>query len=58
MNKQQAWDELEKMAREINPNLPSDLRGYEITISLSIHGRYAMARKVERMRWEAHGKQS
>ncbi len=31
----EAFVALEKMAREINPDLPADLSGYEITISLS-----------------------
>lgn len=38
-----AFDELVKMAREINPDLPEDLNGKTLTISLSIHGKTALA---------------
>ena len=47
MTQQEAFAELEKMAREINPNLPADLSGHEIRISLSVYGKYASAIPVK-----------
>lgn len=37
------WEELERMARAINPDLPKDLTGYVITISMGKNGCYAHA---------------
>ena len=41
MTAQEAFAEFEKMARDINPNLPADLRGHVLTISMSKDGQYA-----------------
>lgn len=44
--KARAWRDMEAMAREINPNLPADLSGYQITISLSKDRQTATAAPV------------
>jgi len=31
----EAWDELEAIARKIDPSLPADLSGYEVRITLN-----------------------
>lgn len=44
----QAFDEIIRMAREINPDLPDDLNGRTVTISLSIYGKAAYASVVHK----------
>lgn len=47
MGERDGYQRLIEMARKINPNLPSDLSGYEVTMSFNRDGMFACAQKVE-----------
>jgi hypothetical protein len=47
MTKDEAFNALVSLAREINPRLPADIDGFTLAITASIHGCHASAVRLE-----------